>query len=99
MRVTELWGVVERAERELARLGSSRSLTRAVEAAMAELKTGEDAESQGEDLGVALAAGLNALTEQFKGQVVAHAEEGVTVSTDVGDLRYDGEEWYFLDRP
>jgi hypothetical protein len=98
-RVAELWSIVDKAEKELARLGSSRSLTKDVEAAMAELDAGDDPVSQGKELGNMLAAGLNLLAMQGEAVVTAHSSDDVAIGTDFGDLRYDGDEWYFLERP
>jgi hypothetical protein len=98
-RVAELWLIVDKAEKELARLGSSRSLTKDVEAAMAELVAGDDPMSQGRELGNVLASGLNLLTTQGDAAVTAHSSGDVTIGTDFGDLRFDGDEWYFLERP
>ncbi|MFE0472468.1 hypothetical protein ACFW2V_12725 [Streptomyces sp. NPDC058947] len=98
-RVAELWAVVDKAEGELARLGSHRSLTREVEAALAELKAGDDPKSQGIELGNLTVAALNALIEHLAGEVSVRGSNDVTVSTDVGDLHYDGDEWHFLEQP
>jgi DNA-binding response OmpR family regulator len=101
-RIQELQGTIFKARDELKKMEPPRSFLMELQEELdemdAERAAGDDYDTKARNLGNLLAAGLNLLNEHVQGEVVVHAGE-VSVGTDVGDLRWNGEEWYFMERP
>lgn len=101
-RMQELHGVIARAERELKGMEPPKAflmeLQEMLDVMDAEKAAGDDYATKGRLLGNLLATGLGLLNETLQGEVLLHEGE-VTIGTDVGDLRWNGDEWYFMERP
>lgn len=102
-RIKELQGVISKAEAELKALEPPKSflmeLQEVLEVLDVERAAGDDYDTKGRVLGNHLAVGLNMLNDRLQGGVAVHGPNEITVGTDVGDLRWDGDEWFFLERP
>lgn len=102
-RQRELRGVIAKAEAELKVMEPSKSflmeLQETLDAMDSERASGEDYDTVARSLGNMAAATLNMLNDRVQGEVAVHNSGEVTVGTDVGDLRYSDDEWYFLERP
>lgn len=100
-RIKELQDTIAKAKRELKGLETPKSfhedIQEELDAFEAERASGDNYEDKGYSLGNTIAAALNMMHERLQGQVIVHGSEEVTVFTDVGNLRYNGDEWFFLE--
>src|SRR6186713_184222 len=96
-RMTELNGIIAKAEKELESFEPSKSYLAELEETLNEMEADDDLESKIDQLGELVARSLNLLMDKGEGEVVVKAQSQVELHTSEGHLTYDpnNDEWYY----